>query len=59
MLPKGRQGVAMWLITGLSEKMLILSVLVKSVDGTEGKEVTVSYRHLWWFILFWGSNQSS
>ena len=28
----------MWLITGLSKEALILSILVKEVDGAKGKE---------------------
>ena len=38
MLLKGRQKRAMWLIAGLSEGMLILSVLAKVEGSSQGKE---------------------
>ena len=37
-VPKGEVRNAVWLITGLSKETLILSILVKVVGGTEGKE---------------------
>ena len=38
MLPNGRQGRVMRLITSMSKGMLILSILAKVGGGTEGKE---------------------
>ena len=36
--PKGRQGRVMWLFAGISEEMLIPSILAKVEGGTKGME---------------------